>query len=162
MNCSIPASRASSTACWISGRSTRVSISFGIALVAGRKRVPRPATGNTALRTRFVVILKSLSDGSGGKGKGIFHRVANLLQRERLGDDTVYQGVQIVCAYAFLSVAGNHHNTQIGEKPHSLEGECNAGDVRHDDVGDEHVKFFFGERIKRLLAVGDGDGLVPD
>src|SRR3954471_6815434 len=27
-----------------------VSISFGIALVAGRTRVPRPATGNTALR----------------------------------------------------------------------------------------------------------------
>ena len=34
------------------GRSTTVSISFGIALVAGRKRVPSPATGNTALRTR--------------------------------------------------------------------------------------------------------------
>jgi hypothetical protein len=27
-----------------------VSISFGIALVAGRTRVPRPATGKTALR----------------------------------------------------------------------------------------------------------------
>src|ERR1700693_819419 len=27
------------------------SISFGLALVAGRKRVPSPATGNTALRT---------------------------------------------------------------------------------------------------------------
>ena len=35
---------------WISGLSTMVSISFGIALVAGRTRVPRPATGNTALR----------------------------------------------------------------------------------------------------------------
>ena len=35
---------------WISGLSTMVSISFGIALVAGRTRVPRPATGKTALR----------------------------------------------------------------------------------------------------------------
>ena len=52
--CSIPASRASSTAYWISGRSTTVSISFGIALVAGRKRVPSPATGKTALRTGFI------------------------------------------------------------------------------------------------------------
>ncbi len=43
---------ASSTTYWISGRSTTVSISFGIALVAGRKRVPSPATGKTALRTR--------------------------------------------------------------------------------------------------------------
>src|SRR3954469_18086150 len=48
--CSTPASRASSTTYWISGRSTMVSISFGIALVAGRTRVPRPATGKTALR----------------------------------------------------------------------------------------------------------------
>src|ERR1044071_536400 len=53
MKCSIPAERASSTTCWMTGRSTTVSISFGIALVAGRKRVPRPATGNTALRIRF-------------------------------------------------------------------------------------------------------------
>src|SRR5207244_3750669 len=51
MNCSMPAALASSIAYWISGLSTTGSISFGIALVAGRKRVPSPATGNTALRT---------------------------------------------------------------------------------------------------------------
>src|SRR5260370_19463989 len=50
MKCSMPASLASSTTYWISGLSTIVSISFGIALVAGRTRVPRPATGKTALR----------------------------------------------------------------------------------------------------------------
>src|SRR5687767_3221544 len=50
----MPASRASSTAYWISGRSTTVSISLGMALVAGRKRVPSPATGKTALRTGFI------------------------------------------------------------------------------------------------------------
>src|ERR1035438_4207581 len=33
------------------GLSTMGSISFGCALVAGRKRVPRPAAGKTALRT---------------------------------------------------------------------------------------------------------------
>src|SRR4029077_13180397 len=33
------------------GLSTIGSISFGIALVAGKKRVPSPATGKTALRT---------------------------------------------------------------------------------------------------------------
>src|SRR3954454_21122567 len=54
MKCSMPASRASSTTCWISGRSTTVSISLGIALVAGRNRVPRPATGNTAFLTFFI------------------------------------------------------------------------------------------------------------
>jgi hypothetical protein len=34
----------------MSGLSTTGSISFGLALVAGRNRVPRPATGNTAVR----------------------------------------------------------------------------------------------------------------
>src|SRR5262245_28345765 len=57
MKCSMPASLASSTTCWISGRSTTGSISFGMALVAGRKRVPRPATGNTVLRIGFVMRL---------------------------------------------------------------------------------------------------------
>src|SRR5215212_1614974 len=47
-NCSIPAARASSTAYWIKGLSTTGSISFADALVAGRKRVPRQATGRPA------------------------------------------------------------------------------------------------------------------
>ena len=52
-----PAANASSTAYWISGLSTTGSISFGLALVAGRKRVPRPATGNTAvsISARFFI-----------------------------------------------------------------------------------------------------------
>jgi hypothetical protein len=35
----------------MSGLSTIGSISFGMAFVAGKKRVPRPATGNMAFRT---------------------------------------------------------------------------------------------------------------
>src|SRR5437899_6805014 len=57
--CSMPASLASSTTYWMSGLSTMVSISFGIALVAGRTRVPRPATGKTALRI-FMAIWEGL------------------------------------------------------------------------------------------------------
>ena len=48
---STPEATASSTPYWMVGLSTRGSISFGCALVAGRKRVPRPAAGKTALRT---------------------------------------------------------------------------------------------------------------
>ena len=43
------AATASSTTYWIAGLSTTGSISFGIAFVAGRNRVPRPAAGITAL-----------------------------------------------------------------------------------------------------------------
>src|SRR4029079_6716957 len=46
----------------MSGLSTMVSISFGIALVAGRTRVPRPATGKTALRI-FIAVWGSLQGG---------------------------------------------------------------------------------------------------
>src|SRR3546814_18964073 len=53
---SIPACRASSTPYWMSGLSTTGSISLGIALVAGRKRVPSPPTGTTALR--MVPVMK--------------------------------------------------------------------------------------------------------
>src|SRR5437868_13314539 len=90
----MPASRASSTAYWISGRSTIVIISLGMVLVAGSRRVPRPATGNTAFRTRagiyspgvgeeVVVVVAGTLDGGvpagcdgaspplgGGKSKG--------------------------------------------------------------------------------------------
>jgi hypothetical protein len=42
----------------MSGLSTTGSISFGLALVTGRNRVPRPATGNTAVLTALFVIAK--------------------------------------------------------------------------------------------------------
>src|SRR3977135_1319205 len=48
---SMPAATASSTPYWMIGLSTIGSISLGWALVAGRKRVPSPAAGNTAFRT---------------------------------------------------------------------------------------------------------------
>ena len=60
-NCSIPAARASSTAYWISGLSTTGSISLAVALVAGRKRVPRPATGRTALRNGLITVSSLVS-----------------------------------------------------------------------------------------------------
>src|ERR687891_2198658 len=41
---------ASSTPYWMTGLSTSTSFFFGCALVAGRRRVPSPAAGNTALR----------------------------------------------------------------------------------------------------------------
>src|ERR1700752_3341053 len=56
-----PAASASSTAYWISGLSTTGSISLGLAFVAGRKRVPRPATGNTAVRMALLQVLIAIS-----------------------------------------------------------------------------------------------------
>ena len=47
----MPARTASSTTYWIEGLSTTGSIAFCCALVAGRKRVPRPAAGMTAFVT---------------------------------------------------------------------------------------------------------------
>src|SRR5580698_5118448 len=69
MNTSLraPASSASSTAYWMRGLSTTGSISLGLALVAGKNRVPRPATGNTAVRITgcdvMLILEKSVPDG---------------------------------------------------------------------------------------------------
>src|SRR5580704_13457410 len=61
-----PAATASSTPYWMRGLSTRQSISLGMALVAGRKRVPMPAAGKTALRILWGVmvgVINSLDAG---------------------------------------------------------------------------------------------------
>jgi hypothetical protein len=60
MNSRMPAARASSMAYWIRGRSTSGRISFGTDLVAGRNRVPNPATGRTALVTLIVMLPLSI------------------------------------------------------------------------------------------------------
>ena len=52
---SIPESMASCTMYCIVGVSTMGNISFGCALVAGKKRVPKPAAGMTAFLTFFIV-----------------------------------------------------------------------------------------------------------
>ena len=54
MKCSMPASAPRRRHTGSAAGRRLVSISFGIALVAGRKRVPRPATGKTALRMGFM------------------------------------------------------------------------------------------------------------
>src|SRR5437899_2170426 len=54
----MPAAAASSTAYWISGLSTTGSISVGLAFVAGSKRVPIPATGNTAFVILRIVMIR--------------------------------------------------------------------------------------------------------
>src|ERR1700726_5158309 len=42
----------------MSGLSTTGNISLGLAFVAGRKRVPRPATGNTAVRIAELTLIQ--------------------------------------------------------------------------------------------------------
>src|SRR5579863_1637544 len=55
------------------GLSTSGSISLGWALVAGRKRVPRPAAGKTALRT-FMGMGRVLGVGSWVLGRRLLAR----------------------------------------------------------------------------------------
>src|SRR5690349_12628476 len=92
----MPAAAASSTAYWISGLSTIGSISFGLALVTGRKRLPRPATGKTAFvmgsclpvrgeapgdeRTQSILVEHRQSEGLG---------LGELAAGIRAGDDVI-------------------------------------------------------------------------
>lgn len=51
-----PAAMASSTAYWMRGLSTTGIISLALALVAGRRRVPSPATRKNALRISGITL----------------------------------------------------------------------------------------------------------
>lgn len=53
---SMPEATASSTRYWTTGLSTIGSISLGCAFVAGRNRVPNPASGKTALLIALILI----------------------------------------------------------------------------------------------------------
>src|SRR5213594_4216302 len=60
----MPASTASSITYWIRGLSTKGNISLGCALVAGKKRVPKPAAGKTALEMRMLLLAPQIIVGS--------------------------------------------------------------------------------------------------
>src|SRR3954465_2906669 len=75
-----PAAMASSTPYWMMGLSTSGSISFGCALVAGRKRVPQPAAGKTAFPAR----IEPQGEGSGG-GASIASVARGPRHRQALG-----------------------------------------------------------------------------
>src|SRR5438067_13457987 len=108
-----PAASASSTPYWMMGLSTSGSISFGCALVAGRKRVPSPAAGKTALRTFFFMASGS---GSVGRGGG----------RERL----CYDGVKAPFGSVNYNSAGSR----------TWAGECSAGETPASASGGKHVR----------------------
>src|SRR5271165_1705983 len=85
----MPAAAASSTANWISGLSTMGSISFGLALVAGRKRLPSPATGNTALVSLPNAMEEFLQLGFVDHRHAEFGGAVELASGLRAGDDVV-------------------------------------------------------------------------
>ena len=96
MTCSMPAATASSTAYWMIGLSTSGSISLGCALVAGRNRVPQPAAGKTALRTRIEPRTCEGGDARSiprGSGPTVRTRVAGGARRS-VAVEAVLDGVQ--------------------------------------------------------------------
>ena len=62
----MPEATASSTTYWMTGVSTIGSISLGCDFVAGRKRVPKPAAGMTALVIFMVVSPDNTPQANGG------------------------------------------------------------------------------------------------
>src|SRR5437764_1772741 len=93
----MPAAAASSRAYWMRGLSTTGIISFGLALVTGRKRLPKPATGNTAFLSLAITAPQDLLQllfidhrhaealrlFQLGSGVGARHHVVGLLRHRR-------------------------------------------------------------------------------
>src|SRR5579872_2281772 len=119
-----PAASASSTAYWMRGLSTTGSISLGLALVAGRKRVPRPATGNTAVRiTGLETVMESLSSRRAraliGALRPLEHCGLQTVPRAALRAvpvpaDAVQSAVLTLIAPAGLADAGEQHAQRCG------------------------------------------------
>src|SRR3954452_6281545 len=107
----IPARTASSTTYWIAGLSTTGSISLGIALVAGRKRVPSPAAGMTALRTVFRAFITQ--DYPCGQAIPRFRPFS------AVGPGPVDHGQMAVEASSKTGRTGDDHDGQ-GDGPHAL------------------------------------------
>src|ERR1039457_3415711 len=83
---SSPAATASSTTYWIAGLSTTGSISLGVAFVAGRKRVPRPAAGTTAFVTAPVSgMLVTLAAAVGRTPRGLANLEGCVMDRDLPG-----------------------------------------------------------------------------
>src|SRR5579862_7776685 len=74
------------------------SISFGCALVAGRKRVPKPAAGSTALSTRLVGVVMVL-------GRSEFSVRPKQLK-------VTLRGVRSDCQHARRSISATHDNNR--------------------------------------------------
>src|SRR6185369_1070759 len=86
-----PAATASSTTYWMAGLSTTGSISFGIALVAGRKRVPSPAAGITALVMWNAITTGYLDPMTGDVSHQKRALRAELRERRRIATSTARQ-----------------------------------------------------------------------
>src|ERR1700722_10883737 len=82
----------------MSGLSTTGSISLGCALVAGRNRVPRPAAGRTALRTRrFLFVIRVFGSYSCIEDWKSKMRLLNRPERPRSFDEE-----KVICGQGFV------------------------------------------------------------
>src|ERR1700737_5302903 len=111
---SIPLAIASSTPYWMVGLSTKGSISFGWALVTGKKRVPRPAAGKMALRTRPVVIEDNLN-GEHLRSHKTWHRRSPRARRRRRPDHQSRRWQRHFCDPGDDRVDGDHVPPLVGE-----------------------------------------------
>src|SRR5713226_8051458 len=154
-----PASTACSTTYWMAGLSTKGSISFGCALVAGRNRVPRPAAGMTAFLT-FMGLLGwgkgSLSHQPGPSHPGSLrarHLVAapplRGVHRQVGGADQSVGGIPIL---RIGSDADRHGDTQRGLQCAALGTTVRRANLQGHTVSERFL------RHRRPRALGDFDG----
>src|SRR3989304_5687467 len=145
MTCSIPAATASSTAYWMTGLSTSGSISLGDAFVAGRKRVPHPAAGKTALRTR----IGPRCGGGGGRGGGGGAGGAAAPRR------TASPALGGPGSGGALRSTRTQDDLREGDAdlPEDLDGDEEAGE--EEDHAEELAQLEEGRHVEAIEAVGD-------
>src|SRR5439155_11111871 len=124
-----PDATASSTTYWIVGLSTIGSISFGWAFVAGRNLVPRPAAGNTALRTVMTPPLTPATPGQADEPATRPHRSGDAAERpvlaiERLSDAPPQLGLRVEPAGRIHAHGQSQDGVTPGEFDDTLRARC--------------------------------------
>src|SRR5579884_3164564 len=125
------------------GLSTSGNISFGWAFVAGKKRVPNPAAGNTALRT--LIFMRLTSPGSQDGTVVTQHELANDFNRwKSLLQKVVVKLLQAeLVPHLLLVIGAQLQDFQFAERVHEIRRvACPA------------QRFSFGDRL-RLVAFLD-------
>src|SRR5207245_9070435 len=87
------------------GLSTTVSISLGCAFVAGKKRVPSPAAGRTALRSRRAVALFVCVGSAIGSLAWTYFFFAAFLSFPSLEDDSFEAPSLLAESFSLLTVS---------------------------------------------------------
>ena len=103
------------------------------------------------------------NDGSRSKWRSGFtltlecfcDRGNNFIQRERFGDDVVYQNVQVMGTAALFGITRHHQYPKLGMVARHIERELNSVHNGHGNIGQKQIVRLTGEGLQCQGTIRD-------